>query len=149
METTATVRQVLQSKGNAVWSVDPDATVYSALELMAEKSIGAVLVMQEGRLVGILSERDYARKVILVGRASATTPVRDIMSERVVCVRPDQTVEECMALMAARHFRHLPVLEGDQVIGVISMGDVVRAIISEQAFVIQQLETYITGGVAR
>lgn len=146
METMTTVRQILRKKGDQVWWVDPDATVYSVLELMAEKNIGAVLVMREGRLLGILSERDYARKVILLGRASATTPVRDIMSANVVCVRPDQTVAECMALMTAHRFRHLPVLEHGRIVGVISIGDVVKEVISEQQFIIEQLENYIIGG---
>lgn len=148
MESTTTVRQVLEKKGYDIWWIDPDATVYEALELMAEKNIGAVLVMKDGELVGILSERDYARKVILKGRFSRETPVRDIMSERVVCVRPDQTLDECMALMTEKRIRHLPVIENNRVIGVISIGDVVKAIISEQAFVIQQLENYITGRAA-
>lgn len=146
METMTTVRQILRNKGDQVWWVDPDATVYAALELMAEKNIGAVLVMREGRLLGILSERDYARKVILLGRASATTLVRDIMSANVVCVRPDQTVAECMALMTVRRFRHLPVLEHGRIVGVISIGDVVKEVISEQQFIIEQLENYIIGG---
>ena len=146
METMTTVRQILRKKGDQVWWVDPDATVYSVLELMAEQNIGAVLVMREGRLLGILSERDYARKVILLGRASATTLVRDIMSANVVCVRPDQTVAECMALMTVRRFRHLPVLEHGRIVGVISIGDVVKEVISEQQFIIEQLENYIIGG---
>jgi CBS domain-containing protein len=120
-------------------------TVYDALKLMAEKNLGAVLVMEGDRLAGILSERDYARKVILHGKSSRDTLVREIMSERVVCVVPEQPAEECMALMTDKRVRHLPVLEGDQVIGVISIGDVVKAIISEQEFMIEQLEHYITG----
>lgn len=148
MESAITVRQVLEKKGYDIWWIDPDATVYEALELMAEKNIGAVLVMKNGELVGILSERDYARKVILKGRFSRETLVREIMSERVVCVRPEQTLDECMALMTDKRIRHLPVIENNRVVGVISIGDVVKAIIAEQAFVIQQLENYITGRAA-
>jgi CBS domain-containing protein len=140
-----TVRQLLQQKGYNIWSIAPDATVYNALELMADKNIGAVLVMDGENLVGILSERDYARKVILKARFSRDTLVREIMTEKVVCVRPDQSVEECMALMTAKRIRHLPVTEGSKVIGVISIGDAVKAVISEQEFIIEQLENYISG----
>ena len=140
-----TVRDTLRSKGYDVWSMGPNATVYDALKLMAEKNIGAVLVMEADHLIGILSERDYARKVILLGRSSKDTSVREIMTPRVVYVRPDQKTEECMALMTDKRVRHLPVLEDDQVIGVISIGDVVKAIISQQEFIIEQLEHYITG----
>jgi CBS domain-containing protein len=128
-----------------VWSIGCDATVYDALKLMAEKNIGAVLVMDAGRFGGILSERDYARKVILHGKTAEETPVGEIMTERVVCVRPEQKTEECMALMTDKHVRHLPVLEDGQVVGIISIGDVVKAIISQQEFIIEQLEQYITG----
>lgn len=140
-----TVSQLLQQKGHNIWSIAPDATVYDALELMADKNIGAVLVMDGENLVGILSERDYARKVILKARFSRDTLVREIMTEKVVCVRPDQSVEECMALMTAKRIRHLPVTEGSKVIGVISIGDAVKAVISEQEFIIEQLENYISG----
>ena len=140
-----TVGQLLRAKGHDVWSVSPGASVYEALELMAEKNIGAVLVVDQGRLVGIMSERDYARKVILKGRFSRDTPVRNIMTERVVYVRPEQTLGQCMALMTEKRIRHLPVMANDQLIGVISIGDVVKAIISDQEFIIEQLETYITG----
>jgi CBS domain-containing protein len=140
-----TVKDILRTKGTDVWSVSPDDSVYDALTFMAEKNVGAVLVMKEGRLIGILSERDYARKVDLLGKRAADTPVRAIMTERVVCVRPDETVEECMALMTDKRVRHLPVLEGDRVTGVVSIGDVVKSIISEQEFIIGQLEHYITG----
>jgi len=142
-----TVREILRQKGNTVWRVTPETLVYDALRLMAEKGVGALLVQEEGGgVAGILSERDYARKVILLGRASATTLVRDIMSANVVCVRPDQTVAECMALMTAHRFRHLPVLEHGRIVGVISIGDVVKEVISEQQFIIEQLENYIIGG---
>ena len=143
-----TVKELLRVKGHDIWSIAPDATVYQALELMAAKNIGAVLVMEEGKLVGILSERDYARKVILKGKTSRDTPVRDIMTEHVVGVRAEQTIEECMALMTNMRIRHLPVIEDHRLVGVISIGDVVKAIISEQEFMIEQLQNYITGGVS-
>jgi CBS domain-containing protein len=143
-----TVRQLLQAKGYDIWSVAPDDSVYDALKLMADKNVGAVLVTEAGNLVGILSERDYARKVILKGRTSRDTPVREIMTEKVVYVRPDQTTEECMALMTDKRVRHLPVVENDQLIGIISIGDVVKAIMSHQEFMIEQLENYITGRVS-
>ena len=139
------VTDLLQTKGHSVWSVSPDATVYEALEIMADKDVGALLVLEEGRVAGIFSERDYARKVILRGRASRDTPVREIMTARVLYVRPDQSVNDCMALMTRHHIRHLPVLEGGELIGLISIGDVVKAIISEQEFMIEQLENYIAG----
>lgn len=139
------VNQVLQNKDSGVWSVVSDRSVYEALEIMAEKDIGALLVVDGGKLVGIFSERDYARKVILQGKSSKETLVRDIMTPRVVYVHPQQTIEECMALMTDKHIRHLPVLDGERLVGVISIGDAVKAIISEQQFVIAQLENYITG----
>ena len=145
----STVKEILRTKGREVWSVAPDASVYDALKLMANKNVGAVLVMDANHLVGILSERDYARKVILYGKSSKDTLVQEIMTERVVYVRPEQTAEECMALMTDKRVRHLPVLEDDQVIGVISIGDVVKSIISQQEFVIEQLEHYISGTVYR
>lgn len=144
-----TVKGMLRTKGHDVWSVPSDAMVYDALELMADKNIGAVLVIDAGNLVGILSERDYARKVDLYGRSCTDTPVSGIMTERVVYVEPEQTTEECMALMTDKRVRHLPVLEDGRVIGVISIGDVVKAIISEQEFIIEQLEHYITGSPYR
>src|SRR5512134_1756328 len=119
-----TVSQLLQTKGNEVWSIGPDALVIEALKLMAEKGIGALVVLDAGRVVGILSERDYARKVSLQGKSSKTTLVREIMTEKVVYVRPDQTVEDCMALMTNKRIRHLPVLDDNQLAGVISIGDV-------------------------
>lgn len=140
-----TVKQLLEAKGYDIWSIPPDASVYDALTLMARKNIGAVLVIDAGRLLGIMSERDYARKVVLMGRVSKDTSVRDIMTEKVVCVRTEQTVEECMALMTSKRIRHLPVLENDQLVGVISIGDVVKSLISEKEFIIEQLENYITG----
>ncbi|ALD92090.1 CBS domain-containing protein [Cupriavidus gilardii] len=141
-----TARQVLASKPTqAIYSIQPGATVYAALQLMAEKSIGALLVMEHGKIVGILSERDYARKVILMQRTSRETFVRDIMTTAVVYVRADQTTDECMALMTQHRLRHLPVMEGDELIGMLSIGDLVKDIISEQRFIIEQLEQYIAG----
>lgn len=140
-----TVSQCLQTKGHTVWSVESDRSVYEALQLMAEKDIGALLVVDEGKLVGIFSERDYARKVILHGKSSKETLVGEIMTPKVYYVHPEQSLEDCMALMTEKHVRHLPVLDGERLVGVISIGDVVKAIISEQKFVIEQLENYITG----
>lgn len=140
-----TVRQILQSKGYDVWCTAPDVTVYEALQVMAEKNIGALVVLEGDRVVGIFSERDYARKVALRGKTSRGTPVHEVMTSRVVYVRPDQSIEECMALMTDKRIRHLPVLEGDRLIGIVSIGDVVKAVISQQQFIIEQLENYIAG----
>lgn len=141
-----TARQLLQEKArHGIFAVPPNATVYQALQLMAEKDIGAVLVMEGVRLVGIFSERDYARKVVLQGKTSAGTPIADIMTKRVIVARPNQTVDECMAIMSEKRFRHLPVCEGDSVIGVLSITDLVREQIAEQQFLIEQLEHYIHG----
>jgi CBS domain-containing protein len=141
-----TVMMLLQGKGTEVLSIPPDAPVYEALQLMAERNVGALLVLDRSRLVGIFSERDYARKVILKGKTSRETPVAEIMTCDLVSVRPDQTIDDCMTLMTERRVRHLPVLSHDELIGVISIGDVVKAIISEQEFVIEQLQSYITKG---
>jgi CBS domain-containing protein len=141
-----TVRDVLEQKGREIVSVRPDNTVYEALQLMAEKEIGAVLVMEGERTLGILSERDYARQIILKGRTSKDTPVREIMVPRVVYVRPETTVDECMALMTDKRVRHLPVLVEGKVEGLVSIGDIVKAVISEKQFLIEQLENYITSG---
>jgi CBS domain-containing protein len=140
-----TVRDLLKTKGSDVWSVSAEATVYETLGLMAEKSVGALLVLQAGRLIGIISERDYARKVELKGKSSRDTTVSEIMTVKVAYVKPQNTVAECMALMTDKRIRHLPVMDGDHLVGVISIGDVVRAVIAEQDFTIQQLENYITG----
>ncbi len=141
-----TVRQLLNSKGHDVWWVTPDTLVFDALKLMADKDIGAVLVMEDGKLVGIFSERDYARKVILRGKSSKETTVGELMSRNVVFVSPDQTLEECMVLMTERHIRHLPVVEDGRVVGIITIGDVVHQIIKNQRFTIEELKKYITGG---
>ncbi|SFC70000.1 CBS domain-containing protein [Cupriavidus sp. OV038] len=142
-----TARQVLEAKPNqAIFSIPPSATVYAALQLMAEKGIGALLVMEHGKIQGILSERDYARKVILMQRTSRETLVREIMTSAVIYVRADQTTDDCMSLMTRHRLRHLPVMEGDELLGMLSIGDLVNNIISEQRFVIEQLEHYITGG---
>lgn len=140
-----TVHQLLESKGGDIVSVSPEDKVIEALRVMADRGIGAVLVVDKGRLVGIMSERDYARKVVLKGRSSQETPVREIMTERVIYVRPLQTVHECMALMTNKRVRHLPVLDGDRLVGILSVGDLVKETISEQQFIIQQLENYIHG----
>ena len=138
-----TVSELLQVKGSAVLSVTPESSVFDALRLMAEKNVGALLVMSDGALRGILSERDYARKVILLGKSSHEIAVRDIMSDKVVSVTPKQTVDDCMGLMTGRRIRHLPVLDNGRVVGVLSIGDLVKAVIEEQQKTIQQLESYI------
>lgn len=139
------VKQILDSKGNDIWSLRPDNSVLDAVKLMAEKEVGALLIMEGARLVGIVSERDYARKVILKGRSSEDTHVADIMTANVLCVHPDETVDDCMALMTEKRIRHLPIVEKEQVIGVLSLGDLVKAVIAEQKFMIDQLEHYISG----
>ena len=143
-----TVRQLLDDKGCQVWSVQSDTTVFEAVRLMAEKDIGALLVLAGSSPVGVLSERDYARKVILLGRASRDTVVGEIMSHGVVHVGPRQTVHECMAIMTDKKIRHLPVIENGQVLGMISIGDLVKSIIAEQEFVIGQMTNYISGSLA-
>lgn len=141
-----TARQLLQEKSRqAIFSVTPSSTVYQALQLMAEKDIGAVLVMEGDRLAGIFSERDYARKVVLQGKTSAGTPISDIMTKRVVFAKPSHTIDQCMAIMSEKRFRHLPVMEGETVLGVLSITDLVREQIAEQQFTIEQLEHYIHG----
>jgi CBS domain-containing protein len=141
----ATVRHILQTKGNDIWSVTPETLVYEALRVMAEKNVGALLVMSGRELAGIFSERDYARKIILKGESSQKTAVKDVMTSAVVFVHPDQSIEECMALMTQKRVRHLPVFEHEQLAGLISIGDVVKEIISDQQETIQHLENYITG----
>jgi CBS domain-containing protein len=138
-----TVEQLLESKRHNLVSVAPGTTVLDALKVMAEKEIGAVVVLDGAQLAGIFSERDYARKVVLQGKSSKETPVREVMTERVVCVRPEQTIEDCMGLMTDKRIRHLPVLGNGSVVGVVSIGDVVKEMLSEKEFVIKQLESYI------
>ncbi len=141
----STVGQLLQSKGGEVWSLSPDATVFEALKIMAEKDVGALLVTDQGKVVGIFSERDYARKVVLHGRSSKESAVREMMTSRVLYVPPEETIEGCMRLMTAKRVRHLPVLEDERLVGIITIGDVVKRIISDQQFTINELEKYITG----
>ena len=137
------VRQLLDRKGRSIFSVEPQAPVLEAIRAMAAHHVGALLVMQGGKLSGIVSERDYARKVILMGRSSSDTPVRDIMSSPVLTVSPDDTVQRCMQLMTDQRVRHLPVVEGGAVVGMVSIGDLVKAVIAEQQQQIEQLESYI------
>lgn len=140
-----TVATLLGQKGTGVYSVGPTATVYEALELMADKNVGALVIAEQGRLVGILSERDYARKVILRGRTSADTRVSEIMTTEVRTVAPTGTIDECMELMTDHRIRHLPVLDGDEIVGMISIGDIVKEVIAHLASMVEQLESYIRG----
>jgi CBS domain-containing protein len=137
------VRQLLQAKGGAVASIGPEVTVHEAMKIMAERNIGALLVLDDGQLVGVVSERDFARKLFLQNKLPSQLPVQDVMTRDVVYVRPNMTTEECMALMTDKRVRHLPVIENGQVIGVVSIGDLVKETICEQEFIIQQLESYI------
>jgi CBS domain-containing protein len=139
-----TVQRLLQNKGHAVWSIAPDVSVFEAVQLMAEKGVGALMVVERNELVGVISERDYAREIVLKDRSSKDTPVRAIMTRRVLYVRPEQTLEECMALMTEKHLRHLPVMDDGRLVGVISIRDVIKELISEKEFLIEQLENYIT-----
>ena len=139
------VLDILRTKGNVVWSIGPDNTVFEALQMMAAKNVGALLVMVGEKPIGIFSERDYARKVILAGRSSLNTRVKEIMTERLYAVHPDQTLDECMALMTEYRTRHLPVMDGSRLVGLISIGDIVRQIISDQHHEIEQLENYVLG----
>ena len=142
---TTYVRQLLKTKGNEIWSIAPQATVYEALQIMSEKDVGALLVVDKGNLVGIFSERDYARKLILKGRFSKDTTVGELMTRGVLYIESQSTIEHCMALMTAKRVRHLPVLENERLIGIVTIGDVVKQVISDQEFTIQQLERYIKG----
>jgi CBS domain-containing protein len=141
-----TVAQILGSKPDqSVHTVEPTASVYDAVKLMADKNVGALVVTERGKVVGIVSERDYARKVVLLARSSQDTPLSEIMSSPVMYVRPEQTSDDCMALMTENRLRHLPVMQGDRLVGLVSIGDLVKATISEQQFIIEQLEHYISG----
>ena len=141
----STVKDLLTAKGSSVSTISPQANVYEALAIMAKKNIGALVVVSEEKVVGVVSERDYARKVVLKGRSSKEIAVKDIMSSAVVSVTPSQTVEECMAIMTEKHYRHLPVLDKGKLVGIISIGDLVKSIISEQKFMIENLKNYISG----
>ena len=145
MNPNSSISEILGHKGTTVWSISPNATVYEAIQLMADKNVGAVLVTENDQLVGIISERDYTRKVVLKGKSSRTTAVKEILSSHVIHVSPSQTVEECMRLMTDHHIRHLPVLDGKQIVGIVSIGDLVNWIISAQHTTISQLQTYIAG----
>ena len=140
-----TVKDVLERKGRNVSSISPDASVFDALKMMADNNIAALVVLEDGKLVGIITERLYAREIILKGRTSPGTFVREIMSTRVIYARPDQSVQECMAVMTARNVRHLPVLEDERLVGIVSIGDMVKSVIGDQTFTIEQLEHYIHG----
>jgi CBS domain-containing protein len=145
MNPYGTISEILNHKGNQVWSISPDETVFDAIELMAEKNIGALLVIESSRLVGILTERDYTRKVALKGRSSKETAVREILTGNPVHVTPDHTIEDCMRLMTEHRVRHLPILESNRILGVVSIGDLVNWIITAQSSTIHQLQTYISG----
>ena len=139
------VLDILRTKGDTVWSIDPDNTVYEALQMLAAKEVGALLVIEKNEPIGMFSERDYAREVVLAGKSSLNTQVREIMTDKVFYVRPEQTLEECMALMTQNRIRHLPVMDGAKLAGMISIGDIVKEIISDQHLEIQQLENYVLG----
>jgi CBS domain-containing protein len=139
------VKNILDSKGRVVFSVAPEVTVYAAIELMCQKDVGGLLICENDRLVGIFTERDYARKLILKGKSSKETPIRDLMTRNPIVVSSDTSIEDCMKIMSDKHIRHLPVLDGDKVIAMISIGDVVRYVIEEQKSIIEQLEHYISG----
>jgi CBS domain-containing protein len=139
------VRNILHNKGNVVFSVEPNEMVYRAIELMCEKNIGGLLIVENGKLVGIFTERDYARKLILKGKSSKDTPIKDLMTSNLVTVTPDTSIDDCMRVMTGRKIRHLPVLDKGELVGIISIGDVVHFVIEEQKSIIEHLEQYITG----
>ena len=143
---TKTIRDILNTKGSDVYTIGADANIFEALERMAEKNIGALLVMKDGKVVGIMSERDYARKVILQGRSSLQTPIEKIMTKQVCYALPSQTVEECLVLITEKRCRHLPVFDGSTLVGMVSIGDLVKASIAEKEYMINQLENYIKAG---
>ena len=140
-----TIGQLLKTKGNEIWSIAPQATIYEALQIMSEKDVGALLVVHKGDVVGIFSERDYARKLILKGKFSRDTSVEELMTRKVLYVGPESTIEDCMALMTAKSVRHLPIIKNERLIGIVTLGDVVKQIISDREFTIHQLENYISG----
>ena len=148
MKTLIPVSSLLHHKGSTVWHVAPEATVFDAIKLMSEKNIGALPVLSRGTLVGIFTERDYTRKIALMGKTSRDTRVLEVLSGGVICVSPDNSVEECMKLMTEQRIRHLPVVEGGKILGIISIGDLVNWIISAQNSAIEQMEQYISGGVS-
>jgi len=141
-----TVNDILKNKGHDVWTITIDSSVYSAIELMAEKKVGALLVLEKSKIVGVISETDYTRKVILKGLSSKTTPVHEIMTTDVEFTHPQQGIDECMVMMTEKRIRHLPVIDGDKLLGIISIGDLVKTIIDEQRYTIDQLESYIATG---
>ncbi len=142
-----TVRSLLQQKGTQTWTISPESTVFQALELLAEKNIGALPVVENGKLTGIFSERDYARKVVLQGKTSRDTQVRELMTSKVYFVKPQRSMEDCMRLMSEKHIRHLPVLDYGKLVGIITIGDVVKAIIGQQERMIRDLEGYVSGAM--
>ena len=142
---TGTINEILNHKGSNVWSVSPNTMVFDAIQMMAEKNIGALMVVDQGKLIGIMSERDYTRKIALKGKSSKQTPVREILSDEIITVTPAHTIEDCMRLMTENRIRHLPVLDGDSILGIVSIGDLVNWIISAQTNTIYQLQTYISG----
>jgi len=141
----APVSELIHSKGGKVWTVGPDTMVFDAIQLMSDKNVGALVVTESGKMIGMMSERDYTRKIVLKGKSSKTTPVREILSEKVVSVLPETTVQECLRLMTQSRIRHLPILLNDELQGIVSIGDLVNWVIEAQSTAIQQLETYITG----
>jgi len=145
MNVTGTIDSILQHKGSSIWSVTPETTVFDSIKLMSQRNIGALPVMKDGKLTGVFSERDYTRKIVLKGKSSKTTAVQEILSTPVISVTPQKTIEECMRLMTEHRIRHLPVLEGDRVVGIVSIGDLVNWIISAQHAALNQMEAYIGG----
>lgn len=137
------IKHILEAKGNDAWTITPDEPVYDALQLMADKNVGALVVAKDGQVIGVISERDYARKVILKGKSSRETLVREIMTSPAICVTPDKTVEQCLALMTDKHIRHLPVVDDGKLVGVVSVGDLVKSVIDSQKELIRQLENFI------
>ena len=140
-----TIEKILNNKDKQIWSVEPKTSIFEALKIMSDKEVGALLVLEDEKLVGIFSERDYARKVILKGKSSKNTQVGELMTKKVLYIDPEKTINDCMVIMTAKHVRHLPVIENDKVIGMVTIGDVINQIISEQEFTIKHLENYITG----